>query len=84
MRAGLLLLSFILSVNLLADSYRGFLLTKDDYQLTGYFNGIEYSPYGNFMTFTNDFGDVYAIHPMLVKGFGFTEDGKSVRYVSRF
>ena len=78
------LLVVALSFSLSAEAYRGFLLTKDDYQLTGYFNLIEYSPTGNFITFTNDFGDVYAIHPMLVKGFGFNEGGESVRYISRF
>ena len=78
------LLVVALSFSLSAEAYRGFLLTKDDYQLTGYFNLIEYSPTGNFITFTNDFGDVYAIHPMLVKGFGFNEDGESIRYISRY
>lgn len=79
-----LLLSIVISLSLSAESYRGFLLTKDNYQLTGYFNLIEYSPTGNYITFTNDFGDVYAIHPMLVKGFGFNENGSSIRFISRY
>ncbi|TXF89034.1 hypothetical protein FUA23_12160 [Neolewinella aurantiaca] len=73
-----------LSISLQAESLRGFLLTKDNYQLTGYFNVLSYSPTGNMITFTNDFGDVYSIHPMLVKGFGFSKDGTSFRFVSRF
>lgn len=73
-----------LSLSLQAESLRGFLLTKDNYQLTGYFNVLSYSPTGNLITFTNDFGDVYSIHPMLVKGFGFSKDGTSFRFVSRF
>ena len=76
----LVLLSFSLS----AESLRGFLLTKDDYQLTGYFSVLKYSATGNLITFTNDFGDVYSIHPMLVKGFGFSKDGTSFRFASRF
>ena len=67
-----------------AESLRGFLLTKDNYQLTGYFNKIEYTPTGNQITFTNDFGDVYFIHPQLVKGFGFSENGINVRFISRY
>jgi hypothetical protein len=73
-----------LSFSLQAESLRGFLLTKDNYQLTGYFNVLSYSPTGNLITFTNDFGDVYSIHPMLVKGFGFSKEGTSFRFVSRF
>ncbi len=79
-----LLFVLCLSVSLQAESLRGFLLTKDNYQLTGYFNVLSYSPTGNIITFTNDFGDVYSIHPMLVKGFGFSKDGTSFRFVSRF
>lgn len=79
-----LLFLILLSFSLSAESLRGFLLTKDDYQLTGYFSVLEYSPTGNLITFTNDFGDVYSIHPMLVKGFGFSKDGTSFRFVSRF
>lgn len=63
---------------------RGFLLTKDNYQLTGYFNVIRYAPTGNLITFTNDFGDVYSIQPQLVKGFGFSLEGRNYRFISRF
>ncbi len=74
-----LLVSFALP----ADSYRGFLLTKDGYQLTGYLNILAYAPGGNHITFTNDFGDEYLIHPFLVSGFGFNYDGEPLRFVSR-
>ena len=66
-----------------ADSYRGFLLTKDGYQLTGYLNVLQYAPGGNQITFTNDFGDEYTIHPFLVSGFGFNYNGEPLRFVSR-
>ncbi|OAV42593.1 hypothetical protein [Lewinella sp. 4G2] len=79
-----LLLVLSLSITVSAEAYRGFLLTKDDYHLTGYFNLIEYSPTGNYITFTNDFGDVYAISPQLVKGFGFSEGDQTVRFISRY
>jgi len=79
-----LFLLLALSVTLSASEYRGFLLTRDGIQLTGYFNLIQYSATGNYITFTNDFGDIYSIHPMLVRGFGFSKDGTSFRYISRF
>jgi hypothetical protein len=85
MRHTFTLLLFIgLSLSMSAEAFRGFLLTKDNYQLTGYFNVLSYSPTGSLITFTNDFGDIYSIHPMLVKGFGFSKDGDSFRFVSRF
>jgi len=67
-----------------AAELRGFLLTHDNFELTGYFNIIRYAPSGNLITFTNDFGDVYSIHPMLVKGFGFSKNGLNYRFISRF
>ncbi len=79
-----LLFLISLTCSLSAESLRGFLLTKDNYQLTGYFNLLEYSITGNQIIFTNDFGDIYSIHPMLVKGFGFNKDGTSFRFVSRY
>ena len=80
----ILVFSLLLSATLSAESLRGFLLTKDNHQLTGYFNFLEYSPTGNYIVFTNDFGDVYNILPQFVKGFGFTEDGETFRFISRF
>ncbi len=77
-------LFLLFSVSLSAASYPGFLLTKDGYKLTGYFNEISYIPTGNVMVFTNDFGDQYVIHPFLVEGFGFNLGGQSLRYVSRY
>lgn len=75
---------FLCSTVAEAAELRGFLLTRDNYQLTGYFNDISYAPTGSLMTFTNDFGDVYSIHPMLVKGFGFSKDGLNYRFISRY
>jgi hypothetical protein len=63
---------------------RGFLLTKDDYRLTGYVNQINYVVTGLQIEFTNDFGDRYFIYPSYVKGFGYTRDGETFRYVSRY
>jgi hypothetical protein len=83
MRQLYLLLFLCWSAVAFGDSYRGFLLTKDGYQLTGYLNVLQYTAGGNLITFTNDFGDEYVIHPFLVSGFGFTYDGETMRFVSR-
>ena len=83
MRHCYLLFLILFTALVSAESYRGFLLTKDGYQLTGYLNVLQYSPGGNIITFTNDFGDEYHIHPFLVSGFGFNYRGESMRFVSR-
>ncbi|MEM9836391.1 MAG: hypothetical protein AAF828_07810, partial [Bacteroidota bacterium] len=75
---------FLICNSLGAESLRGFLLTKDNYRLTGYINKIEYSLTGIMIQFTNDFGDQYNIYPNLVNGFGFTNGGETFRYVSRY
>ena len=82
--AYLLLFFLCLGTSVRAAELRGFLLTKDGYQLTGYLERIQYSPTGNEIRFVNDFGDTYIIHPFLVSGFGFTHEGTSYRFVSRF
>lgn len=76
--------AFLFVSTLGAESLRGFLLTKDDQRLTGYVNQINYVVTGLEIEFTNDFGDRYYIYPNLVKGFGFTKDGMTFRYVSRY
>jgi hypothetical protein len=83
MRKLYLLLFLCWSSVAFAEAYRGFLLTKDGYQLTGYLNVLEYSLGGNVIVFTNDFGDEYVIHPFLVSGFGFNYRGENMRFVSR-
>ena len=83
MRSLLLLFFIAFSLTASADSFRGFLLTKDGFHLTGYLNVLQYAPGGNIITFTNDFGDEYQIHPFLVSGFGFTYEGQPMRFVSR-
>lgn len=84
MKKAFTILAFLLCASLSAESFRGFLLTKDDYRLTGYVNQISFVVTGLQIEFTNDFGDRYYIYPNLVKGFGFTKDGTTYRYVSRY
>lgn len=84
MRHLYLLLFLSCSLSLSAAQFRGFLLTKDGYKLTGYLEVVTYTLTGNTITFSNDFGDRYTIHPFLINGFGFSDDGESYRFVSRF
>ncbi len=85
MKTVLTLLLIIGSVFLIqARSYQGYLVTKNDFHLTGHINVIRYEPQRIVVEFVNDFGDVYQIHPALVKGFSFTEDGQTYNYISRF
>jgi hypothetical protein len=67
-----------------AASYKGYLVTKNNFHLTGFVQEVTYTPGTILVTFANDFGNVYYIHPALVKGFAFVKDNSLVSYVSRF
>lgn len=67
-----------------AASYKGYLVTKNNFHLTGFVQEVSYAPGTILVTFANDFGNVYYIHPALVKGFAFVKDNTLVSYVSRF
>lgn len=64
--------------------FKGYLITKNNYHLTGFINSVSVTPFGLSVQFTNDFGNRYDIHPALVRGFAF-QDGSNVKvYVSHF
>ncbi len=66
------------------DSYKGYLITKDNIQLTGFVNTVSITALGTLLEFTNDFGTTYIIHPALVKGFAFKEGDQTYVFLSRF
>lgn len=65
-------------------NFKGYLITKNNYHLTGFINSVSTTAFGLSVQFTNDFGNRYDIHPALVRGFAF-QDGSSVKvYVSHY
>lgn len=79
-----LFLVLFFSSSLFAASYKGYLVTKNNFHLTGFVQEVTYTPGTITVTFANDFGNVYYIHPALVKGFAFVKDNQLVSYVSRY
>ena len=73
-----------LTSGLSAASYKGYFVSKKNFHLTGFVQEVTYTPGTITVTFANDFGNVYYIHPALVKGFAFVKDNKLVSYVSRY
>ncbi len=69
--------------SLLADTFRGYLITKNNIRLTGFISTISHDDNGSQVAFINDFGDVYRIHPAWVSGFAFEKDHKTYLYLSR-
>jgi hypothetical protein len=67
-----------------AAAYKGYLVTKNNFHLTGFVQEVTYTPATITVTFANDFGNVYQIHPALVKGFAFVKDNQLFSYVSRY
>lgn len=79
----LLFCSLLFSAFLQAETYQGYLITKNNIHLTGFFSTIDHNEGGSNVAFINDFGDVYSIHPALVQGFAFRKGEDTHLYVSR-
>lgn len=68
-----------------AADYQGYIITHSGIRLTGMISTIFHSDYGSELTFINDFGTSYQIHPALIRGFAFRNDEDSnILYESRF
>lgn len=63
---------------------KGYLITKDDKFITGQVVSVNYTLTGSEVVFRNDFGDLYQIHPLLIKGFVYREKDKTLEYESKF
>lgn len=80
-----ILLSFILPQFLLANNPgEDFLITLNGYKLTGNVKDIFFSDWQSRLSFENDFGDLYSIHPACIYGFAFQEEGNTVYYESKY
>ncbi|PHN01432.1 hypothetical protein [Flavilitoribacter nigricans] len=68
-----------------AEDYQGYIITHSGIRLTGKISTIFHSDFGSELTFINDFGTSYQIHPALIRGFAFrNEDENNILYESRF
>ena len=61
-----------------------FLITLDGHKLTGDVKDIFFSDWESRVSFENDFGDLYSIHPACIYGFAFQENGQTVHYESKY
>lgn len=62
---------------------QGYIVTKNNYQLTGSIGTIDHSSYGTMVEYINDFGTPYFLHPALIKGFVFYEGPAMRAYESK-
>jgi len=63
---------------------KGYLITKDEKFISGQIMAVNYTTADSELIFMNDFGDLYQLHPYLIKGFVYREDEKKVEYESKF
>lgn len=81
----LLISLFIFSSSASAESYKGYIITHSGTRLTGMISTIFHSDFGSELTFINDFGTSYQIHPALIRGFAFKKsEGINTLYESRY
>lgn len=62
---------------------RGYIVTKNNRQLTGYIGQIVPTQRGLAVEYTNDFGTHYELHPLLIRGFVFFEGPAVYAYESK-
>lgn len=63
---------------------KGYLITKDEKYISGQVMAVNYTVADSEVIFMNDFGDIYQIHPFLIKGFVYQENEKTIEYESKF
>lgn len=66
------------------NALTGYIVTKNNYHLTGAIGLIEHTQYGSMVEFINDFGTPYFLHPALIKGFVFFEGPAVTAYESKY
>ena len=63
---------------------KGYLITKDEKFITGQIMAVNYTAADSEVIFMNDFGDLYNLHPYLIKGFVYRENEETIEYESKF
>ncbi|MEM9918450.1 MAG: hypothetical protein AAF990_10165 [Bacteroidota bacterium] len=85
--ASLLLVAVVLLCSshfLLANNPgKDFLITLDGAKLTGSIRGIDVSSGHSEISFENDFGDIYTVHPATIFGFVCEAQGETMLYESK-
>jgi hypothetical protein len=66
------------------DVYQGYLVTKNNFRLTGYIGSMDIDERGTQIKFVNDFGTPYKIYPALIKGFVYYQGPMMQAYESKF
>ncbi|TXB67617.1 hypothetical protein [Phaeodactylibacter luteus] len=66
-----------------AMPWRGYIVSKNGTQLTGYIANINHQLKTSTVVFINDFGDVYQIEAERIKGFVFSTKGQFFAFESR-
>ncbi|HMQ48790.1 MAG TPA: hypothetical protein PKA00_15145 [Saprospiraceae bacterium] len=80
----LLLLGLACTTSRAADPFKGYLVTLNGRQLTGYIDRLFHSSSYSQIVFINDFGTAYAIQPLQIMGFVYVDDsGNSRAYASK-
>ena len=63
---------------------KDFLITLNGSKLTGFVKDLSFSKGNSHLSFENDFGDTYTIHPATIYGFAFDDNGETSLYESKF
>lgn len=74
----------IAAPSVLQAAGKGWLITKDNKYITGQVLSVKTTDTGGQLMFRNDFGDLYSIHPFLIKGFAYVEKAGKIEYESKF
>ena len=76
---------FIFCSSTFAEDFKGYIITHSGIRLTGKISTIFHSDFGSELTFINDFGTSYQLHPALIRGFAFKkEEDKNILFESRY
>ena len=72
----LVILAVLISNLLFGNIGKGYLITLDGKSITGKILEVYYSEWYASLTFENDFGNSYSIHPATIHGFVWKEKDK--------
>ncbi len=79
----LIFLAIIFSTHLFGNIGKGYLITLDGKNITGKIKNIYFSEWYASLTFENDFGNSYSIHPATILGFVFKKENEDVVFESK-